>query len=118
MVTYEEIGRRIKEARQELGLVQADLGQMLSRRRSHAAVSDIERGKTKLDLEELAEIAQLLQKPLSYLTDPAPSPASVTYRRSTRHAPAAQLRESDRAIEAFKQKAREQARRANPTTEG
>ncbi len=98
--------------------MQTDLGRMLSRPRSHAAVSDIERGKTKLDIVELAEIAQLLQKPLSYLTDAAAATTSMEYRRSDRNAPAAQLRESNRAIEAFKSKAREQARRANQTTEG
>lgn len=112
MVTYRMVGQRIRQARTELGLVQADLGRMLSRPRSHAAISDIERGKTKLDLEELAELAQLLQKPLAFFTELASSQedhASVVYLRSQRGASPEQERLKDRSIEAFMQQARRRA---------
>lgn len=112
MATYKEVGRRIRQARAELGLVQADLGRMLSRPRSHAAISDIERGKTKLDLEELAELAQVLQKPLAFFTEFAPSHeerVGVVYLRSQREGSAEQERLKDRSIEAFMQQARRRA---------
>lgn len=110
MIIYEEVGRRIRRARQELGLMQADLGRMLSRPRSHAAISDIERGKTRLNLEELAEVAQLLQRPLAYFTEPART-STVEYRRSERDVPPEQRDARARAIEAFKQRARDRANR-------
>lgn len=68
MTTYVEIGRRIRQARTELSLTQEDLGQLLSRQRSHAAISDIERGKTKLNLEDLSEFARVLGVSLDYFT--------------------------------------------------
>lgn len=102
MVTYEEVGRRVRRARAELGLLQADLGRKLSRKRSHAAISDIERGKTKLDLEELAELAQVLQKPLAYFTEPTAEENTgtrVAYRRSDNVA--ADARQKKQSIDAF-----------------
>lgn len=110
MITYEEVGQRIRQARQALGLMQADLGRMLSRPRSHAAISDIERGKTRLNLEELAEVAQILQQPLAYFTESARTP-TVEYRRSERNAAPEQRDASASAIEAFKQRARDRANR-------
>jgi len=109
MVTSEEVGRRIAQARQDLGLTQTELGRRLSRPRSHAAVSDIERGRTKLNIEELGEIARLLGKSLADFTGSAPSP-SVVYRRDARDQSTEQSRVSNRAIEQFKQLARERAR--------
>lgn len=113
MATYKEVGRRVRQARTELGLMQADLGRMLARQRSHAAISDIERGKTKLDLEELAELARVLHKPLDFFTvlgpNPAPS-AGVVYRRSERGTSGEEQEAADRSIEAFLQYARQRAR--------
>jgi len=79
------------------------------RPRSHAAISDIERGKTKLNIEELAEIALILQKPLSYFTESRAAP-SVVYRRSELEDSHERRRDNDRAIEAFKNLARAKAR--------
>ncbi|MGI8854769.1 MAG: helix-turn-helix domain-containing protein [Thermomicrobiales bacterium] len=109
-LTYEEIGRRIRQAREEQGLLQADLGRRMSRPRSHAAVSDIERGKTKPNVEELAEIARLLDKPLTYFLDTSPA-ESVVYRRSDPSMTREQRGETARSIDAFKEYARELARR-------
>lgn len=106
MITNEEIGRRIRQAREGLGLSQADLGRLLGRQRSHVAISDIERGKTKLDVEELSEFAVLLKQELVYFYEARPAP-SVLYRRGDRGlAPAKQI-ETDKSIEAFKRRARE-----------
>jgi transcriptional regulator with XRE-family HTH domain len=108
MTTFEDIGRRVRLARQEMGLLQADLGRMLEQPRSHAAISDIERGRRKLDMSELDALAKVLQKPLSYFTEP--NPTSVVYRRSDRLGSIDQRQEVDSAIEAFKRVARERHR--------
>lgn len=115
MPTREEVGRRIREAREEIGLSQAELGRLLTRPRSYAAVSDIERGKTRLDVEELEEMAVLLQKELAYFYETRSEP-SIVYRRGDRRLTAAEQRETDRAVEAFKELARKQARQQGERT--
>ena len=107
-VNTEEIGRRIRSARQELGISQTELGQLLTRQRTHAAVSDIERGRTKLGVEELAEFARLLGKTLADFVG-SESPATV-YRRSTAANSAEGRKASDQSIEEFKERARALAR--------
>lgn len=109
MITPEEVGRRIRTAREECKLTQADLGRLLSPQRSYAAVSDIERGRTRVDIELLSQLSEVLGKPLTYFTADG-SPAPVVYRRG--HAETDdQRRAADRAIERFKQFARERAAR-------
>ncbi|CCF85311.1 helix-turn-helix domain-containing protein [Nitrolancea hollandica] len=107
MITREEVGRRIRRAREELGLSQGDLGRLLSRPRTYAAISDIERGKTKLDVEELAEIARILQKDVPYFL----GTPSVVYRRGDRGLTSEEQRHTNRSIEDFKRYAREMARK-------
>jgi transcriptional regulator with XRE-family HTH domain len=109
MATREEIGRRIREAREELDLSQTDLGRLLTRQRTHAAVSELERGKVRLDAEELVELAAILKKDVAYFYD-APAAPSIVYRRGGRGLAPDHQRQTDRAIEAFKQYAREQAK--------
>lgn len=109
MVTYEEIGRRIRQAREAKGLLQADLGRRMARPRSHSAISDIERGKTRLDVEELTELARLLDTQLSDLLSTR-SPEGVVYLRSDAKMTREQHGERARAVEAFKTKARTVAR--------
>ena len=114
MTTREEVGRRIRQARDELGISQGELGQRMRRRRSHAAISDMERGVVRLDIEELAEVARLLEKDLAYFVDesvPAQSGASVVYRRGEYGQSADGRKATNRAIEDFKRFAREQVRR-------
>lgn len=55
---YPDIGERIMLARRRAKLTQRELGQRLGI--SHVAVGDIERGKTKSDLDNLAAIAEAL----------------------------------------------------------
>ena len=109
MVTHQDVGSRIRQAREELRLSQGDLGRLLTPPRSHVAVSDIERGKTKLDVEELSTLAILLKKDLAYFYEGKPTP-SVVYRRGDRGLEPGQQRETNRAVETFKKLAREQAR--------
>lgn len=114
MPTYVEIGRRVRQARTEKGLMQADLGRLLSKPRSHAAISDIERGRTKLNLDELAELAEILDKPLFFLTGDAtvaPSPAreTVYFRREQTDLTDGQKQATEDAVTAFMQLAKERA---------
>ena len=113
MVTREEVGRRIRRAREELRLSQGDLGRMLSKPRTYAAISDIERGKTKLDVEELGEIARLLRKDVSYFL----GGPSVVYRRGDRGLPDDDQRTTTRAIDDFKRYAQEVARKRRGESE-
>jgi transcriptional regulator with XRE-family HTH domain len=109
MVTHEVVGRRIKEAREALGLSQAALGRLLMPPRTHAAVSDIERGKTRLDVEDLAQLAAILNRDLSYFYGEPPAPG-IVYRRGDRGLTPQAQRQDDAMLEAFKQFAREHAR--------
>lgn len=68
MASSLEIGRKIRQARDEMNLSQSDLGKKMENQRSHAAISDIERGKTKLGISELKEIAIILNKPLDFFS--------------------------------------------------
>jgi transcriptional regulator with XRE-family HTH domain len=121
MPTYVEIGRRIRQARTEKALMQADLGQLLSKSRSHAAISDIERGRTKLNVDELAEIAELLDKPLSFLMEGATVTAPVAgetvyFRRDQSDLTDGQKQETESAVSAFMQLARERAAKESRDT--
>ncbi len=109
VITNEELGRRVRQARDELGLSQAALGRLLSPPRTHAAVSDIERGKTHLDVEDLSLLATLLKKDLAYFYEEKPVPSAV-YRRGDRGLTRQEQQQADQAIEAFKQLARDKAR--------
>ena len=109
MTTNEEVGRRIRQAREEMGLTQAELARLLTPPRSHAAISDIERGRTRLDIEGLSMIAQLLNKTLEDLI-PSRAAPSVFYQRSDLDLSPEQQQEGNRSIEAFKNLARQRAR--------
>lgn len=60
---YREIGERIMLARRRAGLSQRDLGARLGI--THAAVSDIERAKSRPNLDNLADIAEAIGVPLA-----------------------------------------------------
>lgn len=62
---YVGVGEQIMLARRRAGMTQRDLGEKLGV--SHVAVGDIERGKTKPNLDHLAAIAEALGVPLSQL---------------------------------------------------
>lgn len=62
---YPAIGTEIRVARVRAGINQRELGRRLGI--SHAAVSDLETGKTKPDLDNLAVVAEVLGVPLTQL---------------------------------------------------
>ncbi len=65
---YPDIGRQIRTRRLELGWDQAHLGGRLGV--SHAAISDIERGKTKPNVDDLMTLAVELDTTLAFLLAP------------------------------------------------
>jgi transcriptional regulator with XRE-family HTH domain len=63
------IGKRIQQAREELGITQQELAARLGC--TQAALSNYELGKRRLYLANLEQIASALGKPLNYFTEPA-----------------------------------------------
>jgi transcriptional regulator with XRE-family HTH domain len=61
---WEEVGGRVREAREYLGLSQGDVAEALGV--SRPAVSGIEAGKRKLSTLELRTLAGLLRRPYEY----------------------------------------------------
>ncbi len=62
----QEIGRQIRKAREATGLTQAELGKLWGQR-SHAVISDIERGKVRVAADELTALARILHTDISML---------------------------------------------------
>jgi len=61
------IGLRLRQAREYLGISQGEASEASNISRS--AISLIETGKRKLDTVELMELAKLYQRPMAYFTD-------------------------------------------------
>jgi transcriptional regulator with XRE-family HTH domain len=80
MTTRIQLGRAIRAARIERGWTQAQLGERMYRSRSHAAISDIETGKTGLDIQEISEVAELLGVSLLRLVSPNDADTDVLTR--------------------------------------
>jgi transcriptional regulator with XRE-family HTH domain len=70
-MVYRDIGMRLQQARQELGLTQEELAARLGC--TQAALSNYELGKRRLHLAGLEQIAQILGKPLSYFIESPPA---------------------------------------------
>ena len=59
-----EMGKKVRSAREEAGLLQGELARMVGRRQ--ATISDIEHGKKEMGLSTLVLIAAALEKPIPY----------------------------------------------------
>ncbi len=57
------LGKKIRELRTAKGVSQEELGKALGR--SHAAVSDMERGVTEITVKDLYRIAEILSVPIT-----------------------------------------------------
>jgi transcriptional regulator with XRE-family HTH domain len=64
-IGQEEIGRRIKQAREEAGLTQPELAERLNLRHPQS-ISKYERGLTEVSTHRLERIAEVTGKPISY----------------------------------------------------
>ena len=84
--------------------------------RTHAAVSDIELGKTNLTVQDLNTIASYLGVSISYFLDePKHSKATVHFRDAKDTSPD-ELKELERAADEFIQRARRIAKSGQDTT--
>jgi Zn-dependent peptidase ImmA (M78 family)/transcriptional regulator with XRE-family HTH domain len=72
-----DLGRRVAQARDVADITQEGLGRAVGLDR--AAIKRLEDGDRKLDVTEIAAIAHVLGRPLSFFVDP-PVPAVVTRR--------------------------------------
>ena len=61
---YQNLIKRLRQARLEAGLTQVDAGKRL--RKPQAYISKIERGERRVDAVELAELAKIYEKSMSY----------------------------------------------------
>jgi len=102
---------RLREAREAAGLSQEDVAQKLGLLRP--AISQIENGHRRVEALELARLAKLYGRPLSFFADEEPVGAT---RFDALHRAAAELSAKDRAevvrfAEYLRQKAEEAGRR-------
>jgi transcriptional regulator with XRE-family HTH domain len=67
---WRELGERIRESREYLGLSQGDVADVLGI--SRPAVSQIESGRRKLSTLELAKLARFFGRPYEYFLGEAP----------------------------------------------
>jgi len=67
MDRYVVIGNKIREAREARGLSQAELGRLIGY--SDVAIGNWEKGRRKINIEDLEQIASALGKPISYFLD-------------------------------------------------
>ena len=66
----EIVVERIKELRKERGKTQQDLAEHLGK--TAAAISDLERGKVQVSVDELNKISAFLEKPMEYFISEKP----------------------------------------------
>lgn len=61
---FEFVRKRIREAREERGMTQEELGNAIHK--SRVIISDLERGRTEVNAADLMRIAHVLEKPIKY----------------------------------------------------
>jgi transcriptional regulator with XRE-family HTH domain len=61
---YKIVLKRLREARDEVNLMQVDVAKKLNKPQSY--VSKIERGDRRIDVAELSILAKIYKKPLDY----------------------------------------------------
>lgn len=67
LVDLKDLGQRIRQARERLGLSQEELATLVDK--DQTAISEYEHGKRKFPVTELPLFAQALQVPLFYFYD-------------------------------------------------
>ncbi|MEK7070803.1 MAG: helix-turn-helix transcriptional regulator [Patescibacteria group bacterium] len=108
MITKEELGRKIRDLRSRNNKSQGELGNYLSK--SHAAISDIERGKTELSVSDLNKISQFFGVPVENLLSETTSPyyaGTISLHRADRGMSDMDKIKMQKAREEFIKKARE-----------
>lgn len=103
-----DLGRKIRDLRFKNNKSQGDLGDFLGK--SHAAVSDIERGKTDLSVSDLTKISQFFEVPIEALLQPeslTPYYGSFSHSRTEIGVPEEDKIKILKAREEFRRKAKE-----------
>ena len=67
MKAYEQIGRKLQRAREEIGLSQEELARHLGY--TQPSLSNYELGKRRLYLADLEKICKILKKPITYFLE-------------------------------------------------
>lgn len=78
LLTWQQLGARLAEARRASHLSQAELAAAV--RLDRTAITKVEAGERKLDSLELARISEVLKRPIDWFVTPSP-PAAVSRRR-------------------------------------
>jgi transcriptional regulator with XRE-family HTH domain len=78
MVSKKEIGEKIRELRINNKLSQEQLGNLIGR--SHATISDIERGKTDLGISDLFLIADRLKSSVPFILNIQTNPSTMVFQ--------------------------------------
>ncbi len=86
---YREIGKRIQKAREEAGLSQEELASALGITQS--ALSNYELGKRRLYLANLEQLANVLERPLSYFMEEAPEDEAAVARNESGDATSSEI---------------------------
>lgn len=113
MINDEAIGKNIRRLRVEKRKSQEELGKALKPTRSHATISDIERGKTKLSIKDLSAIAKFfgvdVQEIIGNTIETKPT-ASFSYGRGSFDTENEEKKRIKKAEEKFKEFVRKRAR--------
>lgn len=64
---YKTVIKKLREAREAAGLTQQEAAEKLGKPQSY--ISKIERGERRIDVTELAELARMYNKKVSYFLD-------------------------------------------------
>ena len=75
MTTSSELGQRIRLAREQAKLSQEELGKLLDPPRSHAAISDMERGVSRVGATDIAQLSRILGKRAAFFYGDEATPA-------------------------------------------
>lgn len=104
-LSKEEVGKKIKDLRIQKGVSQSTLGEAMNGR-SHAAISDIENGKTELNASELPVVANFFGVDVSYFLQTVEQPfsyAPFSQSRDDKNMTREQKNEADKSGQAFRE---------------
>ena len=109
MLTKEQIGQKIRDIRTTNNKSKEELGEFLEK--SHAAISDIERGKTNLSVSELYKIANFFKTSIPDILGDAQASLSLPFTqfRDSKDMRPDEQKESDQATQEFIKLARQKA---------
>lgn len=111
MITKDELGSKIRELRQKTGKSQEDLGKVLGV--THAAISDIERGKTDLTVTDLSKIANFFEVPVTEFLGAEPDFPAFIQSRDAKDITPEEKKAADKVAIDFINHARELAKKSS-----